>query len=110
MSIRLTIEGDEQQVDKYIRCLSEDKRYKYYVPHEFSTSITEKKVEYYVGESPSRMQEMEKKRLYKLTLKTTDGEEIILDLLDLKVCDLLDGKTTLIGTNYDIYADPLHTA
>jgi hypothetical protein len=107
MAIRLSIEGEECKVDRYLYHIRKDKRWKYYLPHEFLISATEKKVEYDVEESFSRMQELEKKRLAKVKMETPEGKKIEFDLLDVRQFDLNDGKITILGTNYDIYTDPL---
>lgn len=109
MAIRLSIEGEECKVEKYLRHIRKDRRWKYYSPHEFSTSMTEKKVEYYVAESPCRIQQREENRLFKVRMETTEGKVIEFDLLDVKQFDLNDGKTTILGKSYDIYTDPLPT-
>lgn len=107
MAIRLSIEGEECKVDKYLRHIRKDRNWKYYLPHEFLISATEKKVEYYVDESPSRIQERERSRLAKVKMETLEGREILFDLLDVKQFDLNDGKITILGKSYDIYTDPL---
>lgn len=107
MAIRLTVEGDQCKVDRYLCHIQKDKRWKYYSPYEFLVSTTEKKVEYYIDESPHRMQEREKKRLATVAITTSGGIKIQLELLDVSLFDLNDGKTTLIGKSYDIYTDPL---
>jgi hypothetical protein len=109
MAIRLTVEGEECKVEKYLRHIRSDKNWKYYLPHEFLISATEKKVEYYVDESRSRVHGVEKNRLAKVRMETSDGEEIIFYLLDVKQFDLNDGKITILGKSYDIYTDPLPT-
>lgn len=109
MAIRLGVEGDDRLVDLFIRSIQMDKRWKFYSPHENLTSPTEKRVEYYVNESPSRIKEVEKKRLTPVTIKTPKdhgGKTIILDLLDVKLFPLCNGTTAIFGMSYDPYSNP----
>lgn len=114
MSIRVIVEGDETKVRQYVRESEQDKRYKSYHTNEFLTAPSEIKVERYVERLTRRIEQQSKRRVYTLTIETsemenTEGQEakkIELTLLDAKMFDLLDGKVTVHGKSYDAYADP----
>lgn len=109
MSIRVTVEGDEQKVKEYLRDSQQDRRYKSYHQHEFLIGPSEVKVEHYVERLNRRIQQLEKNRVSKITIKTPEAfgsKKIEFDLLDARQVDLLDGKMTIHGKSYDPYSDP----
>ncbi|MCH5585138.1 hypothetical protein MK805_09165 [Shimazuella sp. AN120528] len=108
MSMRLIVEGEECSVQRYIRDLKQDKRYRFYHIHEFLLNPVEMKVECYVERTNNRLSE-DKKPLAKVIMEIPDehgAKKIEIDLLDIKLVNLLDGKTTIFGMSYDVYAHP----
>jgi hypothetical protein len=62
-------------------------------------------LEYYVDEQ-NRLEENKGYDLTTVTLNTTDGKRVSIDLLNANVIDMATGNTLIIGKNYDIFAIP----
>lgn len=104
MALRLMVEGCRDKVRQFVDFLKISQQWRFYNRSRLSIGTNEMRIDYFFDENPHMKPSITTRNISKITLKTEDGQEMEMTLLDAEIVEMGNGITYIHGKSYDIYS------